>query len=63
VSPSRQAALPVDAIARGAPGHALVVGADKDVETVRLTPAHARAPWRELVREPPGRDLGLGLGR
>lgn len=70
VSPSHEARLPVDAVARGVEGHALVLGPDKDIAAVRLTPAHARAPWRELVgpsrahdgperashevREPPG---------
>ena len=67
VSPSRQPRLPVDAVSRGVRGRALVLGPDKDVTEVMLTPAHERSPWRELVgrertraaleREP------LGLGR
>jgi type IV secretory pathway TraG/TraD family ATPase VirD4 len=52
---SRQARLPVDAIARGAPGRALVLGPDKDVREVSLTPAHRCAPWRELTA--PGRTI------
>ncbi|HEY1651377.1 MAG TPA: type IV secretory system conjugative DNA transfer family protein [Acidimicrobiales bacterium] len=68
VSPSRQARLPVDVVARGAHGRALVVGPDKVLAEVTLTPAHERAPWRGLVamdrtqtRAPDGgRDLGLG---
>ncbi len=47
--------LPVDAIARGAPGHALVLGPDKAVQHVSLTPAHARAPWRAML--PPAHQL------
>jgi type IV secretory pathway TraG/TraD family ATPase VirD4 len=63
VSPSRQPRLPVDAVSRGVRGRALVLGADKDVTEVVLTPAHACSPWRDLVgrarsrgtveREPP----------
>ncbi len=45
--------LPVDAIARGRPGHAHVLGPDKAMAEVALTPAHLRAPWRQLVT--PGR--------
>lgn len=67
-SPSRQPRLPVDAVSRGVRGQALVLGPDKDVTEVTLTPAHERSPWRDLVgraryrtpaeREP--RDVGLG---
>ncbi len=46
---SRQPRMPVDAIARGRPGHAHVLGPDKAMAEVALTPAHLRAPWRELV--------------
>lgn len=63
VSPAQQARFPVDALARGASGRALVLGPDKDVTQVTLTPAHERPPWRELMvparsldaieREPP----------
>jgi type IV secretory pathway TraG/TraD family ATPase VirD4 len=59
-----EARLPVDAVARGAPGRALVLGADKEIHDVVLTPAHLRSPWRELV--PPAHELArsqsLGLG-
>jgi type IV secretory pathway TraG/TraD family ATPase VirD4 len=65
VSPSREARLPVDAVAQGAPGRALVIGPDKVLTAVTLTPAHERAPWRNLVTvdRTLGHDLGLGLGR
>ncbi len=49
VSPTRQPRLPVDAIARGAPDRALVLGPHKEVQQVSLTPAHAHSPWRELL--------------
>ena len=42
VGSARQARLPVDAVARGAPGRALVLGPHKEVREVALTPA-ARA--------------------
>ena len=66
VGSARQARLPVDAVARGAPGRALVLGPDKDVREVLLTPAHEHSPWRELV--PAGAELApraeaRGLGR
>ena len=48
VGSSRQARLPVDAVAHGAPGRALVLGPDKEVRAVSLTPSHEHAPWREL---------------
>ena len=64
ISPSRQPRLPVDAVSRGVRGQALVLGPDKVVSHVTLTPAHERSPWREMVgrahvrnaadREPPG---------
>jgi hypothetical protein len=50
-----EARLPVDAVARGAPGCALVLGPEKELYEVALTPAHQRSPWRELV--------GAALGR
>jgi type IV secretory pathway TraG/TraD family ATPase VirD4 len=59
VSPSREARLPVDAVAQGAAGRALVIGPDKVVTEVALTPAHERAPWRNLVAV----DRTLGHGR
>jgi type IV secretion system protein VirD4 len=49
VGSQRQPRLPVDAVAHGTPGHALVLGPDKSVESVRLTPAHTHPPWRELT--------------
>jgi type IV secretory pathway TraG/TraD family ATPase VirD4 len=52
---TRRLRLPVDAIARGAAGQALVLGPDKAVQQVSLTPAHARAPWRAML--PPARQL------
>ena len=55
VGSTRQARLPVDAIAHGAPGRALVLGPDKEVAEVALTPAHTCAPWRDLL--PPAREL------
>ncbi len=51
---SHEPRLPVDAIAHGRPGHAHVLGPDKAMAEVALTPAHLRSPWRELVR--PERD-------
>jgi type IV secretion system protein VirD4 len=59
VGTTRQHRLPVDAAARGTPGHALVVGADKRLSQVALTPAHASWPWCGLVpsvRQPAGRQ-------
>ncbi len=67
VSPRRQPRLPVDAVARGAPDRALVLGPHKEVRQVALTPAHEHSPWRELL--PPQRErtrsesLGHGLSR
>ena len=55
VGSTRQARLPVDAVAHGSPGHALVLGPDKEVREAALTPAHTCAPWRELL--PPVRQL------
>jgi type IV secretory pathway TraG/TraD family ATPase VirD4 len=63
VSPSREARLPVDVLARGAAGRALVVGPDKVIAEVTLTPAHERAPWRDLVAVERARTPELGLGR
>ena len=50
-----EARLPVDAVARGADGCALVLAPDKELHEVVLTPAHQRSPWRELVG--PAREL------
>jgi type IV secretion system protein VirD4 len=49
VGSTRLARLPVDAVARGAAGHALVLGPHKEVELTVLTPAHTHAPWRDLM--------------
>lgn len=40
---------PVDALAHGNPGEALVVRPDKTMASVTLTPAHACPPWRDMV--------------
>jgi type IV secretory pathway TraG/TraD family ATPase VirD4 len=40
---------PVDAIARGSPGQALVLGPDRAIGSVTLTPAHAVSPWRDMM--------------
>jgi type IV secretory pathway TraG/TraD family ATPase VirD4 len=55
VGPSRERRLPVDAIAHGTRGRALVLGPHKEVEEVTLTPSHEHSPWRELL--PPTRTL------
>jgi type IV secretion system protein VirD4 len=55
VGSTHQARLPVDAVAHGSPGRALVLGPDKEVHEATLTPAHASAPWRELL--PPVRRV------
>ena len=57
VGTSYRLRLPVDAAAQGAPGQALVLGPDKAVQHVSLTPAHARAPWRDLM--PPAPHLAV----
>jgi type IV secretory pathway TraG/TraD family ATPase VirD4 len=49
VGTTRQPNLSVDAIARGRPGHALVLAPDKTVRSVELTPYHTRQPWRDLA--------------
>jgi type IV secretion system protein VirD4 len=49
VGTGHQKRLPVDAVAHGTPGQALVLGTDKKVREVMLTPAHASSPWRELL--------------
>jgi type IV secretion system protein VirD4 len=58
--------FPVDTIARGAPGSALVVDARNRLGWVTLTPAHRTLPWRDLLgpaRTPvPERSLGAGRG-
>lgn len=52
--------LPVDVIARGAPGTALAIDARNRMGWVSLTPAFACSPWRELSTAPvraPARGL------
>jgi type IV secretory pathway TraG/TraD family ATPase VirD4 len=46
---TRQPRLPVDAIAHGAAGHALVLSPEKEVLSVELTPAHRHLPWRTMT--------------
>jgi type IV secretory pathway TraG/TraD family ATPase VirD4 len=41
--------LPPDVVGRGSPGTALALDAANRIGWVRLTPAHATHPWRELV--------------
>ncbi|HWE68111.1 MAG TPA: type IV secretory system conjugative DNA transfer family protein [Acidimicrobiales bacterium] len=48
VSTVRLPRYPVDAIARGVLGHAMVLTPERQVGQVLLTPAHVRSPWREL---------------
>ncbi len=57
VSPPGEARLPVDAVARGAPDRALVLGPRNDVTEVRLTPAHERSPWLEMLGPSHGHDM------
>ncbi|MHB1891433.1 MAG: type IV secretory system conjugative DNA transfer family protein [Acidimicrobiales bacterium] len=63
--------LPVDVIARGRPGHALVLGDGARIGEISLTPWYATEPWRsavgaslersrpDVVREPQERGMGL----
>ncbi len=39
---------PVDALARGQHGHAMVLGPTKVLTAIELTPSHRQAPWCEL---------------
>jgi len=64
--------LPVDVVARGEPGMALVVDERNRMGWVRLTPWFASEPWRSAARGPeaarglfpdPGPDVRLGPGR
>ena len=48
VSTVRVPRLPVDVISQGSPGHALVLTPERTFDSVRLTPAHATSPWREM---------------
>ena len=58
VGTTRQPVLAVDAIARGIPGHAIVLGPDKAIHDVELTPFHSRHPWRELAAVERARGRG-----
>jgi len=49
VSTVRVPRLPVDVLSRGIPGQALVLTPRRSYGSVRLTPAHASSPWRELT--------------
>jgi len=59
--------LPVDVAARGQPGAALALDARNRLGWVRLTPAHATWPWRDLVasrdRPLPPHERGGDPGR
>ncbi|MGO9855142.1 MAG: type IV secretory system conjugative DNA transfer family protein [Acidimicrobiales bacterium] len=61
VGSALQPRLPVDAVAHGTPGRALVLGPDKEVREVALTPSHGHSPWRELV--PAARELARAESR
>jgi type IV secretion system protein VirD4 len=62
VSTVRLQRHPVDTISRGVAGHALVVGPDKQLGQVLLTPAHGRGPWRAVSSDnlelPPATTIG-----
>lgn len=51
-------ALELDTIARGHPGHALLIDAKNNVGWVELSPSWRDEPWRSLVTERRVRDLG-----
>jgi hypothetical protein len=55
VSAVRLPRYPVDVLAHGRPGHALMISHDKSMSEVALTPAHLSSPWREMTQ--PGRAL------
>ena len=55
--------LPVDVISRGSAGHALVLTPERTFGSVRLTPAHATSPWREMSRAPAAAVGTRGAGR
>jgi len=64
VAVSRVARLSPDAIARGVPGHAIVLGPHKEVHSVALTPSHHQGPWRPLTVGAHQRDdVVAGRGR
>jgi type IV secretory pathway TraG/TraD family ATPase VirD4 len=49
VGTAREPTFPVDAIARGTPGRALVLGPDKAVRSVALTPFYSSSPWQRVA--------------
>jgi type IV secretion system protein VirD4 len=53
ISAVRLARYPVDAIAQGVAGQALVVSPDKQFGQVTLTPAHTQSPWRDVITRTP----------
>jgi type IV secretory pathway TraG/TraD family ATPase VirD4 len=60
---ARRRRLPVDVIARGAPGMALVVDERNRTGWVRLTPWFAEEPWRSAGRSGARYDLPGASGR
>lgn len=50
-SSSREHLLDVDQVARGRPGHGLLLDASNHVGWLKLTVAHRDEPWRTLTRE------------
>jgi type IV secretory pathway TraG/TraD family ATPase VirD4 len=55
VSAVRLPRYPVDVLAHGRPGHALMISHDKSMSEIALTPAHLSSPWREMTQQ--GRAL------
>ncbi len=49
LAPVHRPRLPVDVLARGQPGHAVLVDPRNRLTTVRLTPWFAAEPWRSLL--------------
>ncbi len=54
--------LPVDLIARGAPGYALAFDERNLAAWIPLAPSHATEPWRALRRLELGAEVGLEVG-
>ena len=63
VSTVRVPRLPVDALARGVPGRALVLGPARSFGSVTLTPAHLSSPWRDLTEAGRARPDRAPAGR
>lgn len=51
VGSQRVPRLAVDELARGTPGHALVLTPGRTFGSVALTPSHTTSPWRELTAQ------------